>query len=131
MDITNSIVEYRRFLKRKNCSAHTVRSYLHALKLFVVWVNVPIEEVTYRKLMGYVDHLHARRLRPKTINCHLTSIRMFYDFLEYEHEVQVANPVRKGYALRIPKPLPLFFDFDDLAAFCLFSFTSVLAILHP
>jgi site-specific recombinase XerD len=117
MDITDSIIDYRRYLKRRNYSPHTVKNYLNALKLFVVWVDVPIEAVNRMKIKQYLDHLHNRRLRPKTINCHLGSIRMFYDFLNYEQGIHVINPVGKGLSLRVPKPLPRFLTDDEVCLF--------------
>jgi site-specific recombinase XerD len=106
MTITNVIVNYRRFLKRRNYSTHTIKNYLNILKHFVLWVNVPIETVDYHKMAEYTDHLLGKRLRPKTINCHLACIRTFYDYLHHEEEIKIANPVKKGSTLRMPKPLP-------------------------
>ncbi len=93
-------------MKRRNYSPHTVKNYLNQLRHFVLWVDVPIEEVTYHKVSAYIDHLLDRRLKPKTINCHLQSIRGFYHYLYYEEEIKIANPVRTGSSLRVPKPLP-------------------------
>jgi len=76
------------------------------LKQFVIWVNVPIEEVNHKKLLVYLDHLLDRRLQPKTINCHLDSIRGFYHYLIEEEQVAMVNPVKSGYALRLSRPLP-------------------------
>ena len=67
---------------------------------------MPIEEVTSRKITHYIDYLRRRRLKPKTINCHLERIRQFYVYLRYEEKVASANPVKEGYSLRMPKPLP-------------------------
>ncbi len=39
--MTNSIIEFRRYLKRRNYSKHTIRNYLHSIKQFVLWVDVP------------------------------------------------------------------------------------------
>jgi len=39
MDLTDAIIEYRRFLKRKNYSAHTVKNTINRLKHFVVWLR--------------------------------------------------------------------------------------------
>jgi site-specific recombinase XerD len=69
-------------------------------------VNVPIEEVTHKKLLSYLDYLLDRGLQPKTINCHLDSIRGFYHYLIEEEQVAMVNPVRRGYALRLSRPLP-------------------------
>jgi site-specific recombinase XerD len=71
-------------------------------------LNVPIEEVTHKKLLGFIDHLLAKRLKPKTINCYLDSIRGFYDYLICEQQVAMENPVKLGDALRMSKPLPRF-----------------------
>jgi site-specific recombinase XerD len=69
-------------------------------------VNVRIEEVNQCKVAEYTDHLLSKRLKPKTINCHLACIRVFYDYLYHEEEIKIPNPVKKGSALRMPKPLP-------------------------
>lgn len=67
---------------------------------------MPIEQVSSRKITHYIDHLRRKRLKPKTINCHLERIRQFYVYLSYEEQVGSANPVKEGYSLRMPKPLP-------------------------
>ena len=85
---------------------HTIKNYMHTLKQFVVWVDVPIETVTHKKLLAYLDHLLDRGLQPKTINCHLDSIRGFYHYLIEEEQVPMVNPVKRGYALRLSRPLP-------------------------
>ena len=106
MEMTNSIMNYRRYLKRRNYSAHTIKSYLNTLKHFVLWLDVPIEEVTHREVLAYIDRLLDRGIAPKTINCHLVSIRSFYSYLQDEHDIDRVNPVKRGYLLRLPKPLP-------------------------
>jgi site-specific recombinase XerD len=106
MNLTNVIINYRRYLKRRNFSHHTLKSYLNKLRQFVLWVDVPIEHVSYQKINAYIDYLLARRLRPKTINCHLNSIRRFYSYLHYEEQIAVSNPVRTGCKLRLSQPLP-------------------------
>jgi site-specific recombinase XerD len=108
MGITDSIIGFRRALKRKNYSSCTVRDYMSTLKQFVLWVDCPIEKVDRRKILAFIDTLLDRRLNPKTINCYLDSIRSFYKYLKEEEEIEIENPVRSGYMLRLPKPLPRF-----------------------
>jgi site-specific recombinase XerD len=115
MAIIDSIINYRRFAKRRNYSPHTVKNYLNTLQHFVLWLNVPLEEVSSKKMLEYIDHLLDKRLKPKTINCHLGSIRRFYDYLIYEEGLSIINPVKKGYTLRLPKPLPRSIREEDLA----------------
>lgn len=94
-----------------------MKTYLNTLKHFVVWVHVPVEEVSHREVSGYIDHLLGKRLKPKTINCHLASIRVFYDYLYHEEEVPVNNPVRTGSALRVPRPLPRHLSDEEVVVF--------------
>ena len=93
-------------MKRRNYSAHTVKNYMNTLKHFVVWLDVPIEQVTNKKVLAYIDYLLDKRLSPKSINCHLGSIRGFYDYLHHEDGLELTNPVKRGYLLRLPRPLP-------------------------
>ena len=62
---------WRRYLKRRNCSPNTVKNYLNTIKAFVIWLDVPVESVTHTKVSQYIDHLMRKRLMPKTINCQL------------------------------------------------------------
>ena len=114
MDLTNAILNYRRFIKRKNYSAYTVKNYMSTLRQFILWVDIPVESVSNKKLLSYIDHLRRRRLAPKTINCHLDSIRGFYNYLIDEEQVRMANPAKRGYALRLSRPLPRYLMYEDV-----------------
>jgi site-specific recombinase XerD len=114
MDITNAIINYRRFLKRKNCSKHTLKNYMSTLKQFVLWVDVPIEQVTHKTVLSFIDHLLDKRLKPKTINCYLNSIRGFYEYLIEEEQVPISHPVKRGYSLRLSRPLPRYLRDEDV-----------------
>jgi site-specific recombinase XerD len=116
MSITDSIINYRRSLKRGNYSKRTVRNYLSTLRQFILWLDVPIEAVTHKKLLGFIDHLLDRRLKPKTINCYLHSLRRFYDYLIQEEEVVIENPVKGTDALRMSRPLPRYLRDEQVAA---------------
>ena len=114
MDLTNAILNYRRFIKRKNYSAYTVKNYMSTLRQFILWVDIPVESVSNKKLLSYIDHLRRRRLAPKTINSHLDSIRGFYNYLIDEEQVWMLNPVKRGYALRLSRPLPRYLSDEDV-----------------
>jgi site-specific recombinase XerD len=100
-----SIERYRRFLKRRNFSSHTVKAYMNILSRFTDWLTVPLADVTRKEIGSYVDHLMRRRLSPKTMTCHLQTIRLFFDYLISEEEIDVANPITRV-SIRLPKPLP-------------------------
>lgn len=93
-------------MKRRNVSPNTVKHYLNSLKHFVLWLDAPIEEVTYRKIAQYTDHLLGRRLRPKTINCYLNSVCQFYHYLSDEEGIPIVNPVKKPNIMKLPRGLP-------------------------
>jgi site-specific recombinase XerD len=114
MEITNAVIDYRRFLKRKNCSGHTLKNYMSTLTKFILWVNVPIENVTCKTILSFIDHLLDKRLKPKTINCYLNSIRGFYNYLIEEEQIPMIHPVKRSYSLRLSRPLPRYLRDEDV-----------------
>src|SRR4030042_2649514 len=99
------LLRYRRSLKRKNYSVHTVKSYVNILDQFMRCLTVPLSEVTRKEIGAYVDHLLRKRRTPKTITCHLHTIRLFFDYLMNEEGRSMLNPVTR-ISLRLPNPLP-------------------------
>jgi len=106
MQMTNVIINFRRYLKRRNYSVHTVKNYLNILKQFVLWLDVKLEEVTTGKIDDYIDYLHSKRMQPASINFYLAVIRVFYNYLKYEEKIKLSNPVKPRCRLRLPRPLP-------------------------
>jgi len=106
MEMTHVIINFRRHLKRRNFSPHTVKYYLNIIKQYVIWLDVPLEQATVEKVDAYIDYLHRKRLHPSSINLYLVIIRVFYDYLRYEERVDLTNPVKRNRRLRVPKPLP-------------------------
>lgn len=102
---TTELIRYRRALKRKNYSTHTVKSYVNILDQFIRCLTVPLSEVTRKDIGAYVDHLLRKRRTPKTITCHLQTIRLFFDYLLNEEGRSIINPVTR-ISLRLPQPLP-------------------------
>jgi site-specific recombinase XerD len=115
MDNTE-LTRYRRALKRKNYSAYTLKSYLNILDHFLRWAPVPLCEVTSREIGLYIDHLLQKRRTPKTITCHLQTIRLFFDYLIQEEEISISNPVTR-ISIRLPKPLPRHLKDDQVTRF--------------
>jgi site-specific recombinase XerD len=97
------IDRYRRTLKRKNCSSHTVKNYMNIVGHFIQWLAVPLNEVTPKDMGAYVDRLLRKRLKPKTITCHLQAIRLFFDYLIDDEGMRMDNPVAR-ISIRLPKP---------------------------
>jgi site-specific recombinase XerD len=114
MEITE-LTRYRRALKRKNYSTHTVKTYVNIIDHFTRWLTVPLTEVTRNDIGSYVDYLLRKRLSPKTITCHLQTIRLFFDYCSNEEGMALANPVTR-IAIRLPKPLPRHLKDDQVVA---------------
>ncbi|MHC4215505.1 MAG: tyrosine-type recombinase/integrase [Planctomycetota bacterium] len=118
MVITDSIVNFRRFLKRRNLSSHTTKNYINSLRHFVVWINVPIEKVLHENVTAYIDYLiDDKRLKPVTINAHMHRLRQFYAYLVEQEQVCIANPFLRVAKLRVPKPLPKHLQDSQAQAF--------------
>ena len=110
------LIQYRRALKRKNYSVHTLKSYLNILDQFIRWLSIPLSEVTRKQIGLYVDHLLGKRRTPKTITCHLQTIRLFFDYLINEEGRTISNPITR-ISLRLPKPLPRHLKDDQVRKF--------------
>jgi site-specific recombinase XerD len=106
MQMTYVIINFRRHLKRRNYSKHTVKYYLNIIKQYVIWLDVALELATSEKVDMYIDHLLRKRMNPASINLYLAIIRVFYDYLKYEENVDLINPVNCNRRLRVPRPLP-------------------------
>jgi site-specific recombinase XerD len=106
MKMINVIVNFRRHIKRRNYSPHTVKYYLSVIKQFVLWLDVPLEQAGVDKIEDYIDYLHQKRLQPASINLYLAIIRVFYNYLKYEEKIKLTNPVNANCRLRVSKPLP-------------------------
>ena len=106
MQMTHVIINFRRHLKRRNYSKHTVKYYLNIIKQYVIWLDVALEAATSEKVDMYIDYLLRKRMNPASINLYLVIIRVFYDYLKYEENVDLTNPVNRNRRLRVPRPLP-------------------------
>lgn len=93
-------------MKRRNFSPHAVKNYLNLIKHFIIWLDVPVEEVTSATVSRYIEHMMRKRLVPKTVNCHLNAIRQFYHYLREDEGVTIANPIRKNHFQKMSRPLP-------------------------
>ena len=117
MNLTESVMHYKRYLKRKNYSSHTIKNYLNRLKHFLAWLPVPLESAMPVHVKHYIDKQLAKRLGPQTINAHLVVIRGFYYFLQDEEGLTAENPATRGMALRLPEPLPRHLQDCEIANF--------------
>ncbi|NNK94496.1 MAG: tyrosine-type recombinase/integrase [Desulfobacterales bacterium] len=117
MNLTDAVLHYRRYLKRRNYSGHTRRNYLNRLQHFLVWLSVPVESAGPTHIKHFIDVLLDKRLGPQTVNGHLIVIRSFYRYLKEEEGLEIDNPVVSGLSLRLPKPLPRYLQESEVNGF--------------
>jgi site-specific recombinase XerD len=96
MNPTESVMHYKKYLKRKNYSNHTIKNYLNRLKHSLVWLPVPLESSMTVHVKHYIDIQLAKRLGPQTIDAHLVVIRSFYYFIQDEEGLTAENSVSSG-----------------------------------
>lgn len=89
---------------------------MSVLSRFTTWLTVPLNEVTRHEIGGYVDYLMGKRLSPKTITCHLQTIRLFFEYLIDDENIEILNPVTK-ISIRLPTPLPRHLRDDQVRKF--------------
>ena len=114
MQMTNIVIDFRRYLKRRNYSRHTVKNYLSVLKEFVIWLDVPIEQLTSQKIEAYIDYLHSKQMKAASINVYLASVQAFYRYMRHEAGLKLPNAFRTGKRLKTPKPLPRFLQEESI-----------------
>ena len=113
-NMTNVMINFRRYLKRRNYSRHTVKYYLSVLKQYVLWLPIQLEQATSIEIDQYIDYLHEKRISAASINLYLAIIRVFYSFLRHEEQIRLSNPVKSGCRLRAPKTLPRYLKENEI-----------------
>ena len=114
MDSMEMITKFSTFMKRRSYSKYTIKSYTNNIKRFFRWLDFQIDTVTSEDVYEYLGYLHNRRLKAKSINSILNSLRKFYDFLYYEEKIKIINPVKPEYRQREPKPIPRFLKDEEI-----------------
>jgi len=106
-ELPEEVISFRRYLKRRQCAPHTVRSYLHDWDLFLRQVNKPVLEVTPQDVEAFIEAQQAQGRTATTINRRLTSLRRLYTYLRQSDYPDLEPPVQPAlHRLRTPHPLP-------------------------
>lgn len=100
------VVQFRRYLKRRQFAAHTVEHYLRDLEMFFEQVDKPVEEVRVQDVNGFIEGQQALGRGVATINRRVATLRAFYQFVREDSMPQLVSPVRRSHFLRRPRALP-------------------------
>jgi len=111
-----SFLRYIQYEKR--FSDHTILSYKNDLRQLQDFLRKEfsidqLSEVNYSILRSWVIDLSEKKLKPKSINRKIISIRSFYKFLHKTGGIN-SNPASKVNLLKVPKNLPHFVNSNEL-----------------
>jgi integrase/recombinase XerD len=95
-------------LQQKNYSPDTIRQDLNYTTSFLEWLKQKENQVTYTDLLSYINYGKSQNDSTRLINRKLSSIRKYYEYLQYEGTV-IKNPASglylKGKKAGIPNNL--------------------------
>lgn len=112
------IEQFETFLRvEKNASPNTINSYISDLEQFANFLTnesvTNFNEVNHAVIRVYLSQLYENDLSRRSVSRKLSSLRIFYNFLEKDGFVQ-ANPFLQVSLPKINKPIPDFFYKEEL-----------------
>lgn len=88
---------YTAWLQQHKYAESTIQEHIANLQRFLTWVAdevFEVEEITYQELLAYIQYEQGKGLQQSTLAIRLQSLKLYYDFLKAEGEID-KNPVRK------------------------------------
>jgi len=108
MKLSNTINEFLFHCKyEKNLSPKTLKAYKIDLNQFLNLINdIEIKNISKKEIKKFIEFLHIKKHKPKTIKRKITTIKALFNYLEYE-EIIDSNPFRKIKTnIKLEKNLP-------------------------
>ena len=98
---------FRQWLKRKYPHSSTPQHYTSDTKLFLAWLNKPALDTGVKDIDAYIQHSQSQGHRAATVNRRLATLRVFFDWLGFELDRPLTNPViPRRHFIRIGLRLP-------------------------
>ncbi|NGX33515.1 MAG: Tyrosine recombinase XerC [Candidatus Anoxychlamydiales bacterium] len=134
MDFSSEARSYLRYLEMvKNVSIHTIRNYAIDLDSFKDFIeqnilkkkklsnkilksddlSFSIKEINKWVVRNYLAHLYDKKMKNKTIQRRISSLRSFFKFLMKEKKIEI-NPLEDIQSPKKEKPLPNAINFDQV-----------------
>jgi integrase/recombinase XerD len=90
----NEIVQFQQYWRRRRPGTSTAVHYASDVRIFFHWaLDRPPNAITAHDVDHFIEWQQSLDYAPTTITRRLVSLRMFYDFLSYARDAEVANPV--------------------------------------
>ena len=106
-------IEYLTF--EKKYSELTVSSYEKDLNDYMKYLNVnklKYNNLEYKDVVNYMIYLKGLKLKPTSVNRHLSSIRSFYKYL-IDNKITNSNPFKLVKGPKKEKKLPNYLKYDE------------------
>ena len=116
----NNLIEY--FLEmltaERSASHNTIESYKSDLQQFSTFVSIlkiPVEKISNKDILSFVQHLHSLELSPRSISRKISAIKQLFLFL-YTDKFISSNPTTNIKLPKLPKSLPSTLSIDEILA---------------
>ncbi|MYL33132.1 tyrosine recombinase XerC [Pontibacillus yanchengensis] len=118
MDIQKERQAFIEYLQiEKNASSNTIQFYEYDLNAFLEFLNkegiTSLFDVDYAVIRIFLTELYDRQLSRRSVSRKLSSLRMFYRFLEREGKIEF-NPFLNISLPKMNKPIPEFLYEEEL-----------------
>ena len=88
-----AIEGFKRYWRRRKPGRSTATHYASDVCIFFRWVQVSPDGVTVHHIDQFIDWQREAGRASATIQRRLVALRMFYDYLAYRNDQEIANPV--------------------------------------
>ncbi len=86
---------FRRYWRRRKPQSSTAIHYASDVTIFFQWVGeVTPTAITVHQIDGFIDWQRSLGWKPSTIRRRVIALRMFFDYLAYATDRDLANPVQ-------------------------------------
>lgn len=113
----DEFIEYIRY--ERNYSDYTETNYTLDLDLYEEYLNIKkinYKNITYKNIQLYITYLkEEKKLKPSSINRHLSCLRSFYNFLLKENII-IQNPFKLVSSQKKDKKLPNYMKYSEFEA---------------
>ena len=113
----NYLAEYKKNLRVRNYSGHTIAHYISDLNLLKRFTGKPWKDIKKEDVANFVGNQVKRKFSPKTINRRLSAIKKFFEYLSEELDWKIKNPVRSSQFVRSGRRLPRTLDNEAIEKF--------------
>jgi site-specific recombinase XerD len=100
------------YVRSRNASTHTLRSYRRTVADFFRWCELPPQKVTLKTIEDWLTEF-GKDHQPATINTRLAALKVFFTFCQ-KQGVRADNPAASAKGAKLPALLPKSLPYHDV-----------------